>query len=375
MNFGAETSFGFGGSGGGGTSFSSANDGLSAAGTTVKLGQTVGQGGNPAILLEPREIPMAGFALTFPGTNGTLGINGTGLLDLTQDLTGSQGFAAINMPIVWNTSATVDAIHIAITATAVGAGSHVINILQDGVARFIVDESAGLLHLYNTGLQILGFETTGGISIDGGVPQNNRFGFSTGFGFLPSNTNTAGTAIDFGSNAGTSLTTGEFNLLQTIFTFVPSSGNATFNELHFNSLFNQSAGGTGISRTIFIDPAFNAVVDYRAIEVAQGKSIFNGPVSINTSAVPTAGLFLGAGTATANTAATKFQAGGVLLGTPEAGALEFNDANLFITVGATRQTILSEIGVTASVLNTVTNKIQVSVGGVTLFILASTSGI
>lgn len=47
------------------SSISAADDGLSLTGTTVKLGQTVGAVGNPAQLIENREIPLNGNILTF----------------------------------------------------------------------------------------------------------------------------------------------------------------------------------------------------------------------------------------------------------------------------------------------------------------------
>lgn len=351
-----------------------ADNGLSVdAGGFLVLGQDVGEMGAPATLLDDREIPMDDFALNFIGDNGTLGINGTNLLDITQSLTGSTSPSAINLGITWNTSAAVDLIHINVAAAQIGAGSKIINFIQDGVARFIIDESAGLLRLFNTGIQVLGFETAGGISLNGASPSNNTINFGLGLSFTPSGTNDPGAAIVFGGNVGTTLDTGNLDLLQTIFSFQPLSGNATYNELHFNSSINQTGGASGITRTIFIEPALTSAADYRAIEVSVGKSIFNGPVSINTSAVPTAGLFLGAGTATAGTASQKFQAGGVVLTAPENGALEFDDTNLYITSGSTRQTILSELAVSASVLNTVTNKVRVSIAGVTYYLLASTS--
>ena len=47
------------------TPLSGANDGLSVLGTIVKLGQTVGQVGNPANLLEDRELPFNNFTFAF----------------------------------------------------------------------------------------------------------------------------------------------------------------------------------------------------------------------------------------------------------------------------------------------------------------------
>lgn len=73
MGFNQNSSFGFGsnGGGGGGGSVSGANDGLSLSGTVAQLGQTVGAVGNPAALLEDREIPLNGAEVWFAADNLT----------------------------------------------------------------------------------------------------------------------------------------------------------------------------------------------------------------------------------------------------------------------------------------------------------------
>jgi hypothetical protein len=73
----------------------------------------------------------------------------------------------------------------------------------------------------------------------------------------------------------------------------------------------------------------------------------NGNVGIGTTS-PTARLNLGAGTATANTSPLKFTAG-TNLTTAEAGALEWDGTNLFLTTsGAVRQTINQGLTAAAS---------------------------
>jgi hypothetical protein len=73
----------------------------------------------------------------------------------------------------------------------------------------------------------------------------------------------------------------------------------------------------------------------------------NGNVGIDTTA-PTARLNLPAGTATANTAPLKFTAG-TNLTTAEAGAVEWDGTNLFLTTsGAIRQTINKGLTATAT---------------------------
>lgn len=55
-----------------------ANNGISLSGTTAQLGQAVGAVGNPAILLNNREIPMGGFSFAMKsGANTKLSIDPT----------------------------------------------------------------------------------------------------------------------------------------------------------------------------------------------------------------------------------------------------------------------------------------------------------
>lgn len=51
--------------GGGSGTVNGANDGLTLNGSTVQLGQVLGAAGNPAALLENREIPLSNFTLTY----------------------------------------------------------------------------------------------------------------------------------------------------------------------------------------------------------------------------------------------------------------------------------------------------------------------
>lgn len=49
-------------------------------------------------------------------------------------------------------------------------------------------------------------------------------------------------------------------------------------------------------------------------------------------------------------------------------------SNIILTLPATTATVLASNAASVSVLNTVTNKIPVVIGGVTYYLLASTSG-
>lgn len=74
----------------------SANNGLSNSGS-IQLGQAVGAGGNPAILINNREIPTGGFNTFFSGTGG-LGIGTTSLISGNKlQVNGNAGFTNVRL--------------------------------------------------------------------------------------------------------------------------------------------------------------------------------------------------------------------------------------------------------------------------------------
>lgn len=72
--------------------------------------------------------------------------------------------------------------------------------------------------------------------------------------------------------------------------------------------------------------------------VAQTHTFRNNGLFIGGATAPTAKLHFAAGTAAANTAPLKFTAG-TNLTTPEAGAVEFDGTNYYVTTGSTRHTL------------------------------------
>lgn len=131
------------------------------------------------------------------------------------------------------------------------------------------------------------------------------------------------------------LDTGSHHMQYIKSTFAPVLGVGTFNCLGLYPVINQTGQASGITRGIYLNPTVTAAVDFRSLEITSGKSIINGPVSVNTAAVPTAGLLLGAGSSAAGAAPLKLTAGTVL-STPENGAIEFDGSDLYLTENSTR---------------------------------------
>jgi len=73
-------------------------------------------------------------------------------------------------------------------------------------------------------------------------------------------------------------TSGVGSLLEFTGNFAPPSGTGEFSFLHITSgaLIDQSAGGTGVTRGIHIEPTLTAAADFRAIEVSEGRVVVPG---------------------------------------------------------------------------------------------------
>jgi len=99
---------------------------------------------------------------------------------------------------------------------------------------------------------------------------------------------------NLGPNAGTdvtisdsyssrNVTSGIANLLGVGIYFGPSSGTGEFNAINVNPTVNQTGGANGISRGVYVNPTLTSAADFRALEVANGKSVFMGNVGIGTT--------------------------------------------------------------------------------------------
>lgn len=90
------------------------------------------------------------------------------------------------------------------------------------------------------------------------------------------------TMTDFNNETYASGTGGD---LQLAGGFAPASGSAVWNVLDVKPIINQTGGASGITRGLYIEPTLTAVADWRAIEVASGKTILGasttGGASLN----------------------------------------------------------------------------------------------
>jgi hypothetical protein len=312
-----------------------ASNGLSVSNGEIVLGQNTAQSGDPAVLLSDRKIPMNGFGLEF----------NNGLISMYKNVTSSSNSGVLNLSSTWNTTGAPTALKLNVTNTASGAGSYLMDIQEGGTSKLRIPATSANMLFNSVGVQIRDNSNgTGGISFTDYAAEWNSIFFNPGFRLanVSGNTQPNVNCINFQSE-GIVPTSGTTSILNvSTAPFLPTSGTASLNMLNLASAINQTGGASGITRGICINPVLVSAVDFRAIEVVTGKSIFNGKVSINNSSSPTAGLLLGAGTSTAGTAPIKLTAG-TLLSTPENGAVEFDGADLYITENSTRYKLTKTI--------------------------------
>lgn len=165
-------------------------------------------------------------------------------------------------------------------------------------------------------------------------------------------TSTAG--IVFGNATSFTQTSGTRNYVNFNSGFAPTSGTAIHNQFSFTGTLNQTGGANGIVRSINIAPTVTAVADYRALEIAaNGTNVkgiyqsgstttnyFVGKTAFGSTTTPTAQAHFAAGTTSAGSAPIKLTSG-TNMTTPEAGAVEWDGTNLYVTqtTGPTRKTV------------------------------------
>lgn len=238
------------------------------------------------------------------------------------------------------------------------------------VARFTYNNGlslhGGSTNYFNTGITTganytignssnsLTLSTSSNTSAAIALTSTNNFGTIV----LTSSGNSGGVSLITGGNFSTvpkilldnstfTLTSGNKLAVSAESSYTPTSGTGTFTQLNLSGTINQTGGANGVTRSLYLNPTLTAIADFRGIDIpysnssAYGiyqsgsatKNIFVGKTCFGSTSSPTALVALAAGTASANTAPLKFTSG-TNLTTPEAGAVEYDASNLYITNGS-----------------------------------------
>lgn len=367
-------SFGFGsnGSSSGGT-VTAANDGLSLSSTTVQLGQAVGAGGNPAALLQAREIPFSNFKLSFLGNSGSdsivfdntstlfqqieldgLGTTQTDGLVLTNKTAAAAGAQQVSPSLIlegqgWKTNATAASQSVRfreyilpVQGTAAPTARLYWGLSINGGAY------TDLMSLQSNGLQI----TQAGLSLGGAIPVANTITIGSTLTFRPAGAPSLNLFTFAGGN--NTATSGENTLA--IFTngsdsFAPVSGSGNYNGITSAPVINQMGTASGTTRGLYVNPTLTSAVNFLAIETVVGDLLLgstSGKVGIGLTA--TASLTIRAGTTAAGTAPLKLTSG-VSLTTPEPGAIEYDGTNAYLTDGTSTRYTIAKILTASAVLD------------------------
>jgi hypothetical protein len=154
-------------------------------------------------------------------------------------------------------------------------------VIENGITRFKLPANGPRVIFNSFGLQLqTNGNTPGGISLNGSGANNNSLIVSSNFNLGATTGITSASDALLFSSAVITHTTGTVNLIRTSASFVPTSGSGVFNMLNLASGINQTGGASAITRGLYVNPNIINATDFRAIEVATGKSVFNGAVNI-----------------------------------------------------------------------------------------------
>jgi hypothetical protein len=350
----------------GGIAVTGARNGLSvdSAGYIV-LGENVGAAGSPGKFLSAREEDMQGFYIIWQ--NGRMIISNDAVADNGAQLQiHNSAYGAASSPML---QMTVDAV-----SGANFSGLLAINVTDGG------DLGYELISATVDGNQTFLLSPNGSAEFSDNVTGDNFAAIQNSILSTP----IAGNISTFGASAFLTMAsgTGDYSDYISNSAIFDSGGSTLYTGFAWKPQLGRS--GTGITRGIYLAPSISSLAgkfigfenqtgDVYLCSALASPGGGVGRVGVHGITAPTAWFHLGAGAAAASSAAMKFQSG-TLQTVAEAGAVEYNGTNWFVTPGsAVRATMLASIAVSASVSAIVTNKVEVNIGGTLYYLLASTS--
>lgn len=319
----------------------SANNGLTVSGSTVQIGQSIGQIGDPAALLSDREIPMGAFSLSMRDSSGNSNLFGPGTITSTRIIGGSNISLSANLTTNTN-SFCVNADNRVTFGSFSNATAFSTPLL--GRKRFNTIASGVTITTSPTNRQgallaLLEFEND--------VAANSN---SITISGAPIAAICA--KVDLWPVAGGQLKTINGTGICAYSTFLDAQFVATGSSVstYIEYEAGRYLGNAGSPLTITNRYGFKVIDLNAGSQITTNRWAFyqDGTTDGNFFAglsgfgiplgTPAARIHIGAGSATAGTAPLKLTSG-TNLTTPENGAFEFDGTNLYFTVGGVRKTV------------------------------------
>lgn len=175
--------------------------------------------------------------------------------------------------------------------------------------------------------------------------SNTTGNYNCNIGYFSGYSNTTGVGNGFvGTNSGRSITSGSYN------SGVGYNSGRTVTEGNYNTFSGYNAGydanqkvdaanSMALGANTFTNRSNQVVIgDASVVETHLRTGVYIGSTSTTAHTQPTARLHIAAGTASASTAPIKLTSGSLMTAT-EDGTFEYDGANLYFSIGATRRTI------------------------------------
>ena len=140
-----------------------------------------------------------------------------------------------------------------------------------GVTTLIIEDGAGQSATRSLEFHFIGANYHAGFSSQGKKWESN---VTLGLEIAPNRNGAGGDDLTLAPLNNRTNSSGDVNTFRVNGNFLPTSGTATWAILQLNPVINQTGGASGITRGIYVNPTLTAAADFRAIEVALGKSVF-----------------------------------------------------------------------------------------------------
>jgi len=179
--------------------------------------------------------------LSGTGTTITSGVTQNGVIDLYQ---------------TWNwTGATPTAIRLNVTNTNSSSTAYLMDLRTDNTGRFTVNKYGDITK-------------AGGITCGRITQSGGNISAINGIGSTIFQSHFSGSGRGYYNN--------EY--------FRPTGGTGTYTAIEYNGELNQTAGASGVTRGVYVNPILTSAYDFRAIEVVTGTTYLRGLTATTISA-------------------------------------------------------------------------------------------